>query len=59
VWFSEVSLRPGADMRVAIKKGLVSSRMGIVKDIAVKIAELAGELAEEEVAELSMKSAAE
>jgi len=30
VWFSEVSLRPGTDMRVAIEKGLVSSRMGIV-----------------------------
>lgn len=30
VWFSEVSLRPGTDMRVAIDKGLVSSRMGIV-----------------------------
>ncbi len=121
VWFSEVSLRPGTDMRVAIEKGLVSSRMGIVlvtpamldklrtdrsianaelsallrrnllvpvmhgatfedldqvspmlasrggfstaeepmKDIVVKIAELAGELTEEEAAELSMKSAAE
>jgi hypothetical protein len=30
VWFSEVSLRPGTDMRVAIDKGLVSSRIGIV-----------------------------
>ena len=30
VWFSEVSLRPGTDMRVAIEKGLVNSRMGIV-----------------------------
>lgn len=30
VWYSEVSLRPGTDMRVAIEKGLVSSRMGIV-----------------------------
>ncbi|MER6975135.1 toll/interleukin-1 receptor domain-containing protein [Nocardioides sp. NPDC000445] len=30
VWFSEVSLRPGTDMRLAIEKGLVSSRMGIV-----------------------------
>lgn len=30
VWFSEVSLRPGTDMRLAIDKGLVSSRMGIV-----------------------------
>jgi hypothetical protein len=30
VWFSEVTLRPGTDMRVAIDKGLVSSRMGIV-----------------------------
>jgi len=30
VWFSEVSLRPGTDMRVAIDRGLVSSRMGIV-----------------------------
>lgn len=30
VWFSEVSLRPGTDMRVAIERGLVSSRMGIV-----------------------------
>ncbi|GLY30441.1 toll/interleukin-1 receptor domain-containing protein [Kineosporia sp. NBRC 101731] len=30
VWFSEVSLRPGTDMRVAIEKGLVTSRMGIV-----------------------------
>ena len=121
MWFSEVSLRPGTDMRVAIEKGLVSSRMGIVlvtpamldklrtdrsianaelsallrrnllvpvmhgatfedldqvspmlasrggfstaeepmKDIVVKIAELAGELTEEEAAELSMKSAAE
>lgn len=29
-WFSEVSLRPGTDMRVAIERGLVSSRMGIV-----------------------------
>lgn len=120
VWFSEVSLRPGTDMRVAIEKGLVSSRMGIVlvtpamleklntdrsianaelsallrrgllvpvmhgatfeeldqvtpmlasrggfstaeepmEDIVVKIAELVGELTEEEAAELSMKSAA-
>jgi hypothetical protein len=30
VWFSEVSLRPGTDMRVAIERGLVTSRMGIV-----------------------------
>lgn len=30
VWFSEVSLRPGTDMRVAIDKGLVNSRIGIV-----------------------------
>ncbi|MGH3890602.1 MAG: toll/interleukin-1 receptor domain-containing protein [Rhodococcus qingshengii] len=30
VWFSEVALRPGTDMRVAIDKGLVSSRIGIV-----------------------------
>jgi hypothetical protein len=30
VWFSEVTLRPGTDMRVAIDKGLVSSRIGIV-----------------------------
>lgn len=30
VWFSEVSLRPGTDMRVAIERGLVSSRMGFV-----------------------------
>ena len=30
VWFSEVSLRPGTDMRLAIEKGLVSSRMGFV-----------------------------
>ncbi|HLR95230.1 MAG TPA: toll/interleukin-1 receptor domain-containing protein [Jiangellaceae bacterium] len=30
VWFSEVSLRPGTDMRVAIERGLVSSRTGIV-----------------------------
>lgn len=30
VWFSEVSLRPGTDMRMAIEGGLVSSRMGIV-----------------------------
>lgn len=30
VWFSEVSLRPGTDMRVAIDRGLLSSRMGIV-----------------------------
>ncbi|SOC52876.1 TIR domain-containing protein [Blastococcus aggregatus] len=121
VWFSEVSLRPGTDMRVAIEKGLVSSRMGIVlvtpamlvklrsdrsvanselsallrrnllvpvmhgvtfeeldqvspmlasrggfntaeeslEDIAVKVAELVGELADEEAAALSMKSAAE
>lgn len=28
VWLSEVSLRPGTDMRVAIDRGLVSSRMG-------------------------------
>jgi hypothetical protein len=121
VWFSEVSLRPGTDMRVAIEKGLVSSRMGIVlvtpamleklstdrsianaelsallrrgllvpvmhgvtfeeldqvspmlasrggfstaeepiNDIVVKLAELVGELTEEEAAELSMKSAVE
>lgn len=116
VWFSEVSLRPGTDMRVAIEKGLVSSRLGIVlvtpamldklrtdrsianaelsallrrnllvpflhgvtfeeldqvspmlasrggfntaeesmEDIVVKIAELVGTLADEEIAELSM-----
>lgn len=30
VWFSEVSLRPGTDMRAAIDRGLVSSRMGLV-----------------------------
>lgn len=30
VWFSEVSLRPGTDMRVAIERGLVSSRLGLV-----------------------------
>lgn len=30
VWFSQVSLRPGTDMRVAIDRGLVGSRMGIV-----------------------------
>lgn len=30
VWFSEVSLRPGTDMRVAIDRGLVNSRMGLV-----------------------------
>lgn len=30
VWFSEVSLRPGTDMRLAIERGLVSSRMGLV-----------------------------
>lgn len=30
VWFSEVSLRPGTDMRLAIEKGLSGSRMGIV-----------------------------
>lgn len=30
VWFSEVSLRPGTDMRLAIDRGLASSRMGIV-----------------------------
>ena len=30
VWFSEVTLRPGTDMRVAIDKGLVTSRIGIV-----------------------------
>jgi hypothetical protein len=30
VWFSEVTLRPGTDMRVTIDKGLVSSRIGIV-----------------------------
>lgn len=29
-WFSEVSLRPGTDMRIAIEKGLTSSRMGLV-----------------------------
>lgn len=29
-WFSEVSLRPGTDMRIAIEKGLRSSRMGLV-----------------------------
>lgn len=121
VWFSEVSLRVGTDMRVAIDRGLVSSRIGIVlvtpamleklltdrsiasnelsallrrnllipvmhgvtfeqldqvsptlasrggfstaeeplEDIAVKIAELVGELNEEEADELSMKQAAE
>ena len=30
VWFSEVSLRPGTDMRLAIDRGLASSRIGIV-----------------------------
>ena len=30
VWFSEVTLTPGTDMRVAIDRGLVSSRIGIV-----------------------------
>lgn len=30
VWFSEVSLRPGTDMRIAIERGLGSSRIGIV-----------------------------
>lgn len=30
VWFSEVSLRPGTDMRVAIDRGLVASRIGLV-----------------------------
>lgn len=30
VWFSEVSLRPGTDMRVAIERGLVNSRLGLV-----------------------------
>jgi hypothetical protein len=30
VWFSEVTLMPGTDMRVAIDNGLVSSRIGIV-----------------------------
>jgi len=30
VWFSEVSLMLGTDMRAAIDKGLVSSRIGIV-----------------------------
>lgn len=30
VWFSEVTLRVGTDMRVAIDRGLVSSRIGIV-----------------------------
>ena len=30
VWFSEVTLMPGTDMRVAIDKGLVNSRIGIV-----------------------------
>lgn len=30
VWFSEMALMPGTDMRVAIDKGLVSSRIGIV-----------------------------
>lgn len=30
VWFSEVTLMPGTDMRVAIDRGLVSSRIGIV-----------------------------
>lgn len=30
VWFSEVSLMPGTDMRAAIDKGLVGSRIGIV-----------------------------
>jgi len=120
VWFSEVSLRPGTDMRLAIEKGLVTSRMGIVlvtpalldklrtdrsianaelsvllrrnllvpvmhgvtfeqlddvspmlasrggfstdeepiEDIVVKLAELVGELVDEEADELSMKPAA-
>ncbi|WP_202976503.1 toll/interleukin-1 receptor domain-containing protein [Curtobacterium sp. HSID17257] len=30
VWFSEVTLQLGTDMRVAIDKGLVTSRIGIV-----------------------------
>ncbi len=30
VWFSEVSLKLGTDMRAAIDKGLVNSRIGIV-----------------------------
>lgn len=30
VWFSEVSLRPGTDMRIAIDRGLSSSRLGLV-----------------------------
>lgn len=30
VWFSEVTLMAGTDMRVAIDRGLVSSRIGIV-----------------------------
>ncbi|OZE33561.1 hypothetical protein CH278_13160 [Rhodococcus sp. 05-2254-5] len=30
VWFSEVSLMPGTDMRLAIDKGLAKSRMGLV-----------------------------
>lgn len=40
VWFSEVSLRPGTDMRVAIDKGLVSSRMGIVLVTPAMLAKL-------------------
>lgn len=30
VWFSEASLRLGTDMRAAIDRGLVSSRIGLV-----------------------------
>ena len=30
LWFSEVTPRPGIDMRVTIDRGLVSSRIGIV-----------------------------
>ncbi|MCJ1712503.1 toll/interleukin-1 receptor domain-containing protein [Clavibacter michiganensis subsp. phaseoli] len=30
VWFSEASLTPGTDMRIAIERGLGSSRMGLV-----------------------------
>ncbi|WP_130506659.1 hypothetical protein [Microterricola gilva] len=35
VWFIEVALRPGTDMRVAIDKGLVGSRIGGVKSSGV------------------------
>ncbi len=40
VWFSEVSLRPGTDMRVAIEKGLLSSRMGFVLVTPAMLAKL-------------------